>query len=127
VAEDSQSGDSPGQGGVFGNLPDTRPGTRSPRRQSGGGGSAPKGKPAAAKAQPERTPPKSAPKPAPAARSAPPPPRPEPAAPTQRGEGGGGIEDLAWAGVAAAAEAATLGVRLASRAFDALRGSAERD
>ena len=40
---------------------------------------------------------------------------------------GGGLEDIAWAGVAAAAEAATIGVRLASRAIEALRGSSERE
>jgi hypothetical protein len=39
---------------------------------------------------------------------------------------GNGLEDLAWAGVAAAAEAATIGVRLASRAMEALRDSVER-
>ena len=38
----------------------------------------------------------------------------------------GGIEDLAWAGVAVAAEAATLGVRLLSRAVEAVRKPADR-
>jgi hypothetical protein len=38
----------------------------------------------------------------------------------------GGVEDLAWAGVAVAAEAATLGVRLAGRAFEAMRDAVER-
>jgi hypothetical protein len=32
-----------------------------------------------------------------------------------------GIEDVAWAGVTVAAEAATLGVRLVSRALEAVR------
>ena len=125
MPEDSQSGDSPPQGGVFGNLPDTRPGTRSPRRRSGGG--EPQAKPAATKATARKAspqPPNRAPKAEPSA--APPAGRGE-GAPVARGEGIGGIEDLAWAGVAAAAEAATLGVRIASRALDALRGSSERD
>jgi hypothetical protein len=38
----------------------------------------------------------------------------------------GGLEDLAWAGIAVAAEAATLGVRLAGRAFEAARDAVER-
>jgi hypothetical protein len=43
-------------------------------------------------------------------------------------EGGrsGGLEDLAWAGVAAAAEAATIGVRLASRAMEAVKDAGKR-
>jgi hypothetical protein len=39
---------------------------------------------------------------------------------------GGGLEDLAWAGIAAAAEAATIGVRLASRAMEAVRDAGKR-
>ena len=49
---------------------------------------------------------------------------PEPA--DEADEAPGGLEDLAWAGVAAAAEAATLGVRLATRAVEALRDAAPR-
>jgi hypothetical protein len=41
-------------------------------------------------------------------------------------EHGAGLEDLAWAGIAVTAEAATLGVRLFSRAIDAARKAAER-
>ena len=37
-----------------------------------------------------------------------------------------GIEDVAWAGVAAAAEAATIGVRLANRALEAMRDTVDR-
>jgi hypothetical protein len=37
------------------------------------------------------------------------------------------VEDLAWAGIAVAAQAATVGVKFASRALDAARRSAERD
>jgi hypothetical protein len=39
---------------------------------------------------------------------------------------GPGVEDLAWAGITVAAEAATLGVRLLSRALEAVRGPADR-
>jgi hypothetical protein len=54
-------------------------------------------------------------------------PRAEPP-PQPAGQAGqmGGVEDLAWAGVAVAAEAATLGVRLAGRAFEAMRDAVER-
>ncbi|UJA19559.1 hypothetical protein HJD18_04615 [Thermoleophilia bacterium SCSIO 60948] len=38
----------------------------------------------------------------------------------------GSVEGLAWAGVTAAAEAATLGVKLATRAMSAVRGAVER-
>ena len=117
------------QGGVFGKLPASRPGTRSPRR---GGGEAAES-PAAAKAKTAEPAPPPAPAPEPAAE---PTAGPEPvraraeapaAAPDEQGrEGGGGIEDLAWAGIAAAAEAATLGVRLASRAMGAVRDSVDR-
>lgn len=116
--------DSPGS--VFGNLPDSRPGSRSPRRRSGKGGGAAKAKAKpAAKAKPKRA---AKPKAAPRPRAA---PKPPPSAPPKRereptaAASGGGLEDLAWAGVAAAAEAATLGVRLASRAIESLRGNSE--
>ena len=97
------------------------PGTRSPRRDSRGASQAP----AAAKPQRGR---RRRPQPR-AGRGREPTPRREPRAATRRGrasrEAGGGLEDIAWAGVAAAAEAATLGVRLASRAIEALRGNSE--
>jgi len=114
----------PEGGGVFGNLPDARPGTRSPRRDSARAKreepkprAAPPKKPAAAR-EPEaaRAPEPERPKSRPS-----PPPEAEHAAEPERQ--GGGLEDIAWAGVAAAAEAATIGVRLASRAIEALRGS----
>jgi len=92
---------------VFGNLPRTRPGARSPRRDAGA-------------AKPRREP---------AAKADAPPAEPdqpaEPAAP-RPDEPGGGIEDVAWAGVAAAAEAATIGVRLATRALEAMRDAVDR-
>ena len=130
-----EADDSPGS--VFGNLPGSRPGTRSPRRGAEGdakraAGSAPKRgttskaqastgpkRRAAAGAQGERPASERRQRPASTAGS----PGREPPEP----ESGGGLEDIAWAGVAAAAEAATLGVRLASRAIEALRGKPERD
>lgn len=105
------------QGGVFGKLPASRPGTRSPRRDSASKparSSAATSKPAAKAAKPSPPPPEPAADPAPAAGQ--PPPDAEP----------GGLDDLAWAGVAAVAEAATLGVRLANRALGALRDSVDR-
>jgi hypothetical protein len=105
----------PGDTGLFGKLPRTRPGTRSPRRASGG-------KPAKAKAA-------AAPKARPAATAARA-PAPPPPARERKGsdpeEQGAGLEELAWAGIAVTAEAATLGVRLMSRALDAARRAAER-
>ena len=105
--------------GVFGNLPGSRPGKRSPRRNSAK-------KPAVAAVAKQ----KSKPKPAAAPRAAPPPPAASatkaPRRPAAEPDRGAGLEDIAWAGVAAAAEAATLGVRLASRAIEALRGNSEK-
>ena len=103
------------QGGVFGNLPGTRPGVRSPRRRAQ---SAPAG-------QPKPSPPRAArPRPAapPLAGSRAPGPETPPAGHAEHG----GVEDLAWAAVAVAAEAATLGVRLLSRAVEAVRKPADR-
>jgi hypothetical protein len=113
---------------VFGNLPGTRPTVRSPRRdREPGGAPAPKraGGPTGADPRgqagarrPPTDPDAGRPK-GPAERSrdeAPPEPSPE----------GGGVEDLAWAGVAVAAEAATLGVRLLSRAMGAVRRPPDR-
>jgi hypothetical protein len=113
--------------GVFGNLPSSRPGVRSPRRDGG------KGKPKRAQSKPAT--PKARAKPAPAST-----PRPAPGSPTGRtstkqpaghpppesagpepASGHRGVEDVAWAGVTVAAEAATLGVRLLSRAVEAVR------
>lgn len=113
------------QAGVFGNLPDARPGTRSPRR-----GTTAKTAKAKSKAP---TKPKASPKakvpPKPKAKSQgdpPPPPPPEPQRPPSAQQPGG-LADVAWAGIAVAAEAATIGVRLASRAIEAVRGNPERD
>jgi hypothetical protein len=117
-----------GQGGVFGNLPDSRPGTRSPRRRTAAGerpasGSRPARASAAAKPEPPPGPaPKREPSPDAARR-----PSESPRADEERApEEGHGLEDLAWAGVAAVAEAATLGVRLISRAMEAVHKPADR-
>lgn len=95
--------------GVFGNLPRTRPGTRSARRDADDR----RRRPAAATAGEQ-----------PGARE--PADATEPARPDPDPESAGGIEDVAWAGVAAAAEAATIGVRLANRALEAMRDAVDR-
>jgi hypothetical protein len=117
-----------GDRGVFGNLPSARPGVRSPRRDGGKRDAKPKTpKAKSAKQRPAAKPP-----PAPARESAPPPPRrpagePSPPPPPPRSEATepssarGGVEEVAWAGITVAAEAATLGVRLVSRALEAVR------
>ena len=110
--------------GVFGNLPDARPGPRSPRRDAARAGRKPD--PERPSAKPKRAAPRE--RPAPKQPERPAAERPaEPAAEPAAEEQGGGLEDIAWAGVAAAAEAATIGVRLASRAIEALRGNAEKE
>jgi hypothetical protein len=121
---------SPGDPGIFGNLPSARPGTRSPRR-SRGDATAAKSKAAKPRKEPraaDEVTSSRADAGKPRARSRPgepgPPDRDEPAPPADEGQTG--IEDLAWAGVAAAAEAATLGVRLATRALETVRRAAER-
>ena len=112
---DESHEDADDQGGVFGNLPGTRPGVRSPRRgEQPRPGEQPKPSvPRATRRSPSTRPP--APSPA-----------PEPETPPATGTEHGGVEDLAWAGVAVAAEAATLGVRLLSRAVEAVRKPADR-
>jgi len=107
--------DADDQGGVFGNLPGTRPGVRSPRRgeQPRPGGQPKPSAPRATRGRPSTRPPA-------------PSPEPEPETPPATGTEHGGVEDLAWAGVAVAAEAATLGVRLLSRAVEAVRKPADR-
>lgn len=120
------NGESPAGGSVFGNLPDARPGTRSPRRTTG---AKPKSRSTpAAKAAAKPKPPKPAAKPRSAAPPAPPAPKTaEPRRPAVQDQQPGGLADVAWAGIAVAAEAATIGVRLASRAIEAVRGNPERD
>jgi len=124
-----EAGEQPAeQGSVFGNLPESRPGVRSPRR--GKSRDAGRAGGTTAKSTPRQTrPAKEAGRPSPSGPAARPPSRPvthEPAAPPSDEAELGGIEDLAWAGVAVAAEAATLGVRLLSRAVEAVRKPADR-
>ncbi len=118
------------QVGVFGNLPTERPAVRSPRRGDAGGPVAadatpkPAGRQSRSAAQPKPSVPRS-PRGRPA-RPAGQSPEAEPEAPPPAGPEHGGVEDLAWAGIAVAAEAATLGVRLLSRAVEAVRKPADR-
>ena len=95
--------------GVFGNLPRTRPGARSPRRDAEGREGGVRSSVAAEPDGDERGP-----------RSG------DPGPPGEEPDTGGGFEDVAWAGVAAAAEAATIGVRLANRALAAMRDAVDR-
>jgi hypothetical protein len=135
VASEDRPGDQADapQGGVFGNLPDSRPGTRSPRRDAATRKRAARSTPDAeaagtrTKPKPSRPEPRrSAPQAKERAPSKPPERQPEQRDPEGGAPTGGGLEDLAWAGVAAAAEAATIGVRLASRAMEALRKPVDR-
>jgi hypothetical protein len=117
------------QGSVFGKLPASRPGSRSPRRDGAAKAKAKTSKakadPSEARAEPAGRTSKPRPTPTPRSRPAPKPP-PEPAAGQPQQGQAGGLDDLAWAGVAAVAEAATIGVRLANRALGALRDSVDR-
>jgi hypothetical protein len=119
---------SSGDRGVFGNLPSERPGVRSPRRGEGKGAKAKASQPKSPKAAPAtgravKPAPKAArksPPPRPAHEQAPPRPPPETES-SDPGSGRGSVEEVAWAGITVAAEAATLGVRLVSRALEAVR------
>ena len=117
-----------GQGGVFGNLPDSRPGTRSPRRRTAAGERpASARRPGGARAAPKPDPPpRAAPKREPSPDAARRPSELSTSDEAQAPEEGHGLEDLAWAGVAAVAEAATLAVRLISRAMEAVHKPADR-
>lgn len=125
-------------GGIFGNLPASRPGTRSPRRK-GATGTKSAGEPSAGSgtsaSEPVEPAANEAPDPTvagPATDSPvvdePDPPVAEPNPPTAPPPGPQikGVEDLAWAGVTVAAQAATAGVRFASRALEAARNSLDR-
>jgi hypothetical protein len=135
---DTQSG-AEGPGDIFGKLPNERPGVRSPRRRAESKkaerqpSKAKASSPRASRAQrvarpraprPERaTPGPSTPPPSSRAAS-----RPS-SSPEPQGRfesGGSGIQDVAWAGITVAAEAATLGVRLLGRAVEAVRKPVER-
>jgi hypothetical protein len=108
VSAEPKPGDEPQ--GVFGNLPRTRPGARSPQRDAD-----------ARERRTRPTPPTPDDDAAEERASSDDAERPEPEEPQA-----GGLEDVAWAGVAAAAEAATIGVRLANRALEAMRDAVER-
>jgi hypothetical protein len=112
------------QGGVFGNLPGRRPAVRSPRRGDAGDDAAAAAKAAGRQSRPAARPKPSVPR-SPGGRSTRPPGH-SPAAEPETPPPAGGVEDLAWAGIAVAAEAATLGVRLLSRAVEAVRKPADR-
>lgn len=133
TADDSEAvpGSTGDPEGVFGNLPSTRPGSRSPRRRS------------AVETQSADTPSQGSVPSTPVEESprkasggtdpiAPEPTTPEPEVP-QRDEappapqqGIHGVEDLAWAGVAVVAQAATAGIRFTSKALEAARKSIDR-
>lgn len=132
MAKDAPSEDGADDpGGIFGNLPTSRPGARSPRRRSSDSDSAAKTAKTSDKARPK---PKisspSKPPPPPPPPPTPPPPEPEAGEQAAEQPGGGshvgGVEDLAWAGITVAAQAATAGVRLASRALESARKSIDR-
>jgi hypothetical protein len=149
MSDEKRAEGDPQDSGVFGKLPSARPGVRSPRRQTGGK----KGRPARAKKTSEsateqvgeESPPSASerldsetasPRVRPSdtaghSSAAPPPTQPRATPETETEPGatpgeGPGVEDLAWAGITVAAEAATLGVRLLSRAVEAVRGPADR-
>lgn len=116
-------GPDPVDTGLFGKLPRSRPGTRSPRRASTGVATQ-KAEPAKAEAKAAREPRAPVREPPTPVREHRPPDRESPAGDAE--ERGAGLEELAWAGIAVTAEAATLGVRLMSRALDAARRATER-
>jgi hypothetical protein len=116
----------PGEG-VFGKLPSERPSVRSPRRRAASQdaqepNAGPRPEVSASRARPgpkrSRSAPQSPPRPT---ASRPPPTAPTHSEPPEGEREGGAVEDLAWAGITVAAEAATLGVRLLSRAVEAVR------
>jgi hypothetical protein len=111
--------------GVFGNLPSTRPGSRSPRRRSSEPEQAAEAETtdeavAEEPPEPEQVPPTEA---EPSDEPEPHQPIEDPLAPQP---GIQSVEDLAWAGVAVAAQAATAGIRFTSRALEAARKSIDR-
>jgi hypothetical protein len=111
--QDPQSPGEEPQESILGSLPRSRPSVRSPRRDAAA--RARRSKPA----EPKRA----KPRPAgadPARSRAPREPGPPEA------EGGGGVEDLARAGVTTAVQVAGAGLRFAGKAAGAIRESLER-
>jgi hypothetical protein len=145
MADEDQRDAPSAEGGVFGKLPSTRPGMRSPRRGAESAKAPPAGAPTGpgdepgqvgeqapesaterrdpATGSPRVRPPNATGHSSPSSPPTRPETAPEPDAP-HAGESPG-VEDLAWAGITVAAEAATLGVRLLSRAVEALRKPAD--
>lgn len=123
---DGAGSDGDAERSVFSKLPRSRPGVRSPRRDEGEGARARGTGAAGATAGPRPRVPKRPTEPRPRARAAAPPPPPPRGATPPDDRQSGGVEDLAWAGITVAAEAATLGVRLMGRAFEAVREAVER-
>ena len=113
--------------GVFGNLPGPTAGNAQPAPPRGA--TTRQLRPSPASRAPERAPSlrrhrllrRRNRRPHPAAEATPP-AAPEPAT----GQRISSVEDLAWAGIAVAAQAATVGVRFASRALEAARKSVDR-
>ena len=140
MGETERTDDGSDGGGVFGNLPRTRPSVRSPRRTRRPEARASRSASAVESDRPQARPSvrlrKRAAAPAPREPEPREPPREEPPVPPRAsseregelpdGSEIGSLEDLAWAGITVAAEAATLGVRLASRAMEAVRDTVER-
>ena len=123
--DETTEGSAQAPDGVFGNLPSTRPGSRSPRRQSSEPEEATADETAAEAVAEEPAEPEPASLKPPETPDEPEPPQPvdDPLAPQPAI---GSIEDLAWAGVAVAAQAATAGIRFTSRALEAARKSIDR-
>jgi hypothetical protein len=117
MSDEERTEAEPQDSGVFGKLPSTRPGVRSPRRDKGSAKERSAGSSKATKRAPRQAASSASTQPRP---TPPPGAAPEPQTP-ETGDGPG-VEDLAWAGITVAAEAATLGVRLLSRALEAVRG-----
>ena len=127
MAKDA-SADSPE--GVFGNLPSTRPGSRSPRRRDTDAETTPADEapevpspPLPSRARARRSEAEPATRAEPEHEPDPPQPIEDPLAPQPSIQG---VEDLAWAGVAVVAQAATAGIRFTSRALEAARKSIDR-
>lgn len=116
----------PGDDGIFGKLPSSRPGSRSPRRKGGASKEEPKAAKRAEKGSAAAPSPPKAPEPPPEPSGPPETAKLPPSPGTDPSPQIKGVEDLAWAGVTVAAKATTLGVRLASRALTAARKSIDR-
>jgi hypothetical protein len=152
MTEPRKSDDETRDGGVFGKLPSERPGMRSTRRKGRGTKATPTGaktpsaknrqvggrgssRTGAARPRSETASPGVRRTDTSGRGSATPPPaqprvtgEPEATEPPDTPEAGDapGVEDLAWAGITVAAEAAALGVRLLNRAVGAVRKPTDR-